>query len=548
MARRSEGTEDAAARGRIAAGDILLRFGSRHGAAAERLTASETPTPKPRPANPPAGPFPEVVDRIDEIERAGTALVATRPVLLHGPPGSGKSTLLRHLSRTAAHDAPDGAGAWPDGTVFLSARGTPPGDLLRVLHRALHHSDTPVRATELQIENGLRERQALVLIDDVELSAGEAGAMLETAAGCAFALGSETDLDGLQAVRVPLRGLPADAGIELVSRATGREPSPLEAARIREIHGGLGGRPLLLLQIAALLHTGTSDLEAIARTAGGEDAVGTLAERLERTLSEERLRTLLALEAVDPASLAASDVAAIAELDDPAATLEALAHRGLARVEGARYRAAGGLGALVAARHDREAWRRRALDHFALRAKEDPEAIRTGPERETLLWALERAIESERWGVAVDLARAVEADLALRARWDAWGEVLERAREAGRAADDPVAEAWALHQRGTRALALGELERAIHDLDRAVEIREAIGEDAAAAVSRRNLELARGVEATPTVVSVPRARRSRGLPWVLLAVALVLLGAIGLFALRADRDRTLSAVDAGSVR
>lgn len=546
MASRRE-TATTGSRGRIAAGDVLLRFGSPPGALAERLRADERPTPRPRPASPPAGPFPDVIDRVDEIERAGIALVAARPVLLHGPAGSGKTTLLRHLSRTAANDAPDGAGAWPDGTILLGARGVSTGDLLQLLFAALHASDTPVHATPLQLENGLRERQALVLVDDLHGSAEEIRGILETASACAFAIAAEDEVDEIDVVRVGLGPLPVDAGVELVGRATGREPSPLEAARIREIHRAVDGQPLLLLQTAALIHAGVVSLETASEVANEEDPPGALADRLDATLSGSPRRALLALEAMRPVGLAPSDAAAIAELEDPGGALEALAHRGLARVEGARYGAAGGLAERLAAKHDPGEWRKRALDHFATLAGDAATPTRSGPEGEALVRALDDAMEASRWVDAVALVRAAELDLALSGRWEAWGEVLERGLEAARAIDDRSAEAWALHERGTRALALDEAERATHDLERAVELREALGEEAAAAASRSNLSQLTGETPSYVPVGGGRPASSNALTWTLLAVALVVLGAIG-FLFLGSRDGGPGAVEVGSVR
>lgn len=546
MPNRSDRDPKAGPGGRVVADGVVLRFGEESGARARRAGRGEEPAPKPRPAPPPEGPFPEVVDRIDAIDRAGTALVAGRPVLFHGPPGVGKTTLLKHLSRTAAHDAPDGAGAWPDGTVLLAARGVPPEDLLQALHRALHASDAPYRATPRQIDNGLRERQALVLIDDLDGDAAGIERILRAAPACAFALATETDPVGVDLVRVPLAGLEADPAVELFVRAWGRDPSPLEAARIREIQRGLGGHPLRLLQAAALTWSGAADLEGIVRDTGGIDPEGALAERLEASLGESRLRALKALEAVAPASLSVEDAAAIAELDEPAADLEALAHRGLARVEDARYRAAGGLGAAAFARDDRETWRDRALDHLAAGARNRGKTWPDAGSVDALLGALDRAVEKERWGDAVAIARAVGPALAVEGLWAAWGEVLERALDAARAADDRAGEAWALHERGSKALAEDEIERAVHDLERAVEIRDAIGDDEGAAASRRNLAVARGDAAA---VASPRRgrRRSTGPVWAALAVALVVIAAVALFVLQRGGEMD-EVVDAGTVR
>jgi len=64
----------------------------------------------------------------------------------------------------------------------------------------------------------------------------------------------------------------------------------------------------------------------------------------------------------------------------------------------------------------------------------------------------------------------------------------ERCLAAAKATKDRSAEGWALHQLGTRALCLGGAARARALLAQAVSLRESLAEDAAAAISRHNLE------------------------------------------------------------
>src|SRR6185436_3755270 len=73
-------------------------------------------------------------------------------------------------------------------------------------------------------------------------------------------------------------------------------------------------------------------------------------------------------------------------------------------------------------------------------------------------------------------------------RWGAWATVLERCLAAAKATKDRSAEAWALHQLGTRAVCLGEPARARALLSQAAAVRESLGDAAAAAISRQNLE------------------------------------------------------------
>ena len=81
-----------------------------------------------------------------------------------------------------------------------------------------------------------------------------------------------------------------------------------------------------------------------------------------------------------------------------------------------------------------------------------------------LRWAVGRRDE-----LAPRLARALDRPLALGRRWNAWREALEAALDV----DDAAAQAWALHQLGTRAYALGDADTAISLLEQALELRSA---------------------------------------------------------------------------
>ena len=69
------------------------------------------------------------------------------------------------------------------------------------------------------------------------------------------------------------------------------------------------------------------------------------------------------------------------------------------------------------------------------------------------------------------------------------GDHLERCLAAAKATADRSAEAWALHEIGTRALCVADSARARAHLGQAVKLREALQDDTAAAASRRNLRL-----------------------------------------------------------
>src|SRR5262249_42938857 len=77
--------------------------------------------------------------------------------------------------------------------------------------------------------------------------------------------------------------------------------------------------------------------------------------------------------------------------------------------------------------------------------------------------------------------------LVVSARWGAWELALEGCLGAAKALGDRSVEAWVLHEMGTRAVCLGDERTARRLLTQAAALREAAGEHAAAAISRRNL-------------------------------------------------------------
>ena len=69
-----------------------------------------------------------------------------------------------------------------------------------------------------------------------------------------------------------------------------------------------------------------------------------------------------------------------------------------------------------------------------------------------VLGAIEYAVQTQHWSNAITLSRAIDRYLTLHGLWDAWGQIADRVLQSARAAGDRSAEAWALHQLGTRAI------------------------------------------------------------------------------------------------
>ena len=102
----------------------------------------------------------------------------------------------------------------------------------------------------------------------------------------------------------------------------------------------------------------------------------------------------------------------------------------------------------------------------------------------SIAWAAQQGHET----AALELSRAISPHLTHFGLWDAWGSLLNRALKAAQVIHDQHAEAWALHQLGTRA-ALSNQAEAIALLKQALELRRTIGDKAGAAITQHNLDV-----------------------------------------------------------
>jgi hypothetical protein len=100
----------------------------------------------------------------------------------------------------------------------------------------------------------------------------------------------------------------------------------------------------------------------------------------------------------------------------------------------------------------------------------------------------QHAADARRSGEVLQLGRLLEESLVVSARWGAWAVAVESCLDAARAIGDRSAEAWAMHELGSRALCLGDSGTARALLSQAVKVRESLDDTTAVAASRRNLD------------------------------------------------------------
>jgi hypothetical protein len=476
--------------GQIAVGEnnLQIRIGDVHGGEVNVLLPDQRPSVRPRstPAAVRPRPFPGLLDREDEVEAATTALQSAMPVEFHGRAGLGKTSLLRYLAHHST------VASYPDGVVYLAVRRQPVEDLLQSLFDVFYESDVPLKPSVGQIQQGMLDKRALILLDDVALGREEMGALMDAAPGCSFLFASaERRLWG-EGRPIRLGGLPIADALALMERELRRPLTPQEKPAAQAVCTELGGHPQEILQAAALVReegVGLAEVLNRMRTFAPGEALTTQALSI---LPEPERRVLAVLAALDDVPVHSDHLSALTGLSEVAPVLQGLQQRGLVQAHSPRYSLTGELGLYLHKHWDIDPWIERALAAFIAWAEEQRTPDRLLEETETILRLLEWAAGKGRWVEVLRLSGLVEGALTLGGRWSAWVKVLQWALEAALTLGDRAAEAWARHQLGSRALCLGDVATARTFLVQALRMREALGDGAGVALTRHNLDVLLG--------------------------------------------------------
>ena len=262
-----------------------------------------------------------------------SALDAGLPIELSGEPGIGKTAILRHLAHHAR------AASFVDGIAYVRARRQPFTDLLQLIFEAFYESDEISLPTDAEIRRGLRDKQALILLDDVELTQHELEQVLDIAPQSAFAVATRDRCLWGEVRSLALKGLSPEDAVLLFERELERALDEAERSAAASLCAALGGHPVRILQAAALVRDHGISVDECARSL----TPATLIAELLVSLDEKQRRALLALTALPGVPLTAQHVSGIAELTDIEPALRMLARRGLVAASDSRHRLADGV-------------------------------------------------------------------------------------------------------------------------------------------------------------------------------------------------------------
>lgn len=464
------------------------------------LNVATAPTiqPKSTPLVVKPKPLARLLDRQAVLSKVQTALNDHLTLELYAEQGFGKTALMQHI----AHQD-DFTEQFTDGVVYLPVGKQPAADLLQSLYDEFYEASPPFKPSYAQVRQALRDKQSLIILNGLNLDKEDGEWLLNALPSCTFVLVSLTRIYWQQGEVIALEGLPLPESIALMQIELGRALSETEQAAAKALWTALLGNPLQLRRIAAqvkkedcslmaLVQSMQAAAQGLAREAPPENAASqpalseqALFQTIATRLTPQQQAVLAMMGAMGGVALSAQQSMAITQMPETAQVLQELAQQHLieSAAVGNSYQLSPDLIQAVPQSFDPQPWLTRTTDYFTR------ETIAQPGSQEAVIHLLDWTQSTGQWQQSVTLARHVDPLLALNGQWQQWQEVLSLGLEAAQQAGDHTAEAWMLHQIGTRSLAIGETAQADIALTQALHLREQLGDVAGAAVTRHNLGL-----------------------------------------------------------
>ena len=405
-------------------------------------------------------------------------------VVIVGPPGIGKKALLRELTWKEDLDPgfEDGAAVHPHYADTANLE-----DLLQAIWEEFYETDDPGVVLPSRRIRDLAHKETLIFVPDVSLPPDQVDELLEDMQDAVFCFTAEVWPS--EGNRVSLAGFSDPEEVLGVFQNGYHAAVPDEAsADIVAICALLAGHPGLI----SLLASRAADEAPFSPDEDtGHPLPGWAATKREMSATELRdwlvppdqrrvVEIIRATGVHTPRAVVADVAGSEGSIDDAVAG-------GLAEAASPRYRVNA---ALTGKTDTNDSALMSKIFSGALVWANSAEPTEIYDDRAFVLRMLGWGAEQARWDDVLRLGKATEVPMALGGRHGAWEEVLEHSRNAARQMEPPdqAAEAWALHQLGSRALLrddLGDARVLLHESLR----RRPKGDDEARAVTRHNLGL-----------------------------------------------------------
>lgn len=429
-------------------------------------------------------PFPNLVGRNKEVEIALNTLPTTEPVEFYGVAGIGKSVLLQYLANHSHISS-----SFPEVIIYYDvAYKETPLDILQRILQSFYEVEKGYVASEIQVANFLKSKKPLIILDSSGLSKEDKETLINTLPDSSFLFSSHERHFWGNGRSTELSGLDLNTSLELVRQTLEREIMSLELNDAKKLCNILEGNPRKIFQEVELVRDGKYTFSSLAKQS--ESNKFNRSGLIVGVLSQPHRLVLSFLAAIGiNVSIGSDSVANIIELSESSEILTDLASQGLVKVVNDRFQIVSDLVNEVQSSIDVSTWITKATQFFTnwTQHQDLPEVVLQ--ESDVILRVMELSIASSNALEVVELGKVVESAYAISGQWGRWEIVLKWMQESSQIIGDKQIEAFALHQMGTRALCLNQIESAQKYLTQALEIREVISDQVGAEVTKHNLNL-----------------------------------------------------------
>jgi hypothetical protein len=279
---------------------------------------------------------------------------------------------------------------------------------------------------------------------------------------------------------IAVHELPLNCAITLIERELGRALTLEERPAAETLCKILNGHPQQILKAAAQVREKNVSLLEVTHQLQSTSPINALDWQILTSLSQPQRVTLQALTALGTWFLP-EYAAALTGLTDIQAILNTLMRYNLIQTDGFRYKVTKTVGETLQQVQNLTPFRKHALSYFINWAEQN--CLSSSfilEETNTLLQILKQSVTANCWIDVLHLCRIVENAFAFNQRWGSWAQILNYALQAARATSDRASEAWALHQLGTYAICLEDMNLAHELLTQALQLRELLGDETGA--------------------------------------------------------------------
>jgi hypothetical protein len=472
--------------------NIICEVNNSHGVVIELHTPPDIKRRKK--SEPPRLP-PGFIGREEELAFLEQRIAERGTALVFAHDGIGKTYLVKKVAHSVA------ANAMPDGivnVVGLNERRTLGlEDIFQRLFDKLYESSPPVKVTPSLIQAKLNNVQALVILDDLELSSDILNKLPDLLPSATLIATSEHEFFDYIYEAVPLLPLDREKSIELFAEKSGISLENVTHAEVDRICSVLDDIPLAVAIIANAVRqkrlpfgTLADDLASVQPPSRSNiQAAIDRSFGLIYSVLESDERDMLAYTAAAPGH--SVDRPWLESLAGGERTSQALESLELLYTNSPRLRLPDGIRQTLRSGLRDLPERQETLLQYLLGELEtrSQDFAFVSAELGNILGLLQWTRDQGHWSDVVALGKAVDPYLTLHGLWDAWKTVLKQVMEAGEYLQNLAVRGWALHQLGTREIGVGGPKQATNLLLRALEIRAYLGDRYGVAYTLHNLNL-----------------------------------------------------------